>query len=76
MKSLLLNLPLSLLSGQWISFVINRSESLAIPQADRVILQRFKETVESLPFLDLIPAEYRLLIVLTILILIILLPGP
>jgi hypothetical protein len=75
-KSLIFNLPLSFFSGQWMSMVIDSSESFGIPLDDRIFLERFKETVGGLPFINLIPVEYRLLIVLTVLIIIILLPGP
>ena len=76
LRSMMFNVVLSFLSGQRMSVVISRSDSFEIPADDTLILGGFKQTVESLPFLDLIPLEFRLTIVLIILIWIILLPGP
>ncbi len=75
-KSQALSVPFSFLSSQWMTFVIGHTGWFGIPTADVKFLMQFKEIVDGLPFLDIIPLEYRLPLVLAILIYIALLPAP
>ena len=74
-KSQALSVPFSFLSSQWITFVISHAGWFGI-SADAGFLMRFKDAVDGLPFLDILPLEFRLPLVVGILVYVALLPAP
>ncbi len=75
-KPQILNLPLSFLSAQWISWLMNNTSTIGIPEEDVEILEGIRGMIENIPLLEIIPAEIRLVILLTIIIYLILIPSP
>jgi hypothetical protein len=74
-KSQALSIPFSFLSSQWMTLVINHTRWFGVPDADINFLMQFKDAVDGLPFLDIIPLEYRLPLVMAVLIYVALLPA-
>ena len=81
-KKLLFNVPLSLISSTWITFLIENCRPLNIPETDCETLQLIKSVIESIlrwipnEVKAFIPPEIMLIVVLGIVIYIILIPSP